>query len=578
MKHIATTLLGLLICCAPVAAQDAGFGTLLLGEREVGPVITGADGFVYGILNGPVLTISGAFRGLESDYMASHIHIGQAVHNGGVIFGLSPTLHEDNRGGSFDPEVAGNSGVLNETQLAALMAGGLYVNVHSAGNPGGEVRGNLRRVPIMNGNLNDAQYQTLAMKQNENQGFGENINVSAIRYYVDEDAVFIGVVGKMNTGSGDGIGLWLGFSGLNGAAAATPLGRPGAGHYMGGDGGGHANFQADFEVDYMFAINPGGSTDNAWLDAYRLAGTEGGQFLGNAGQMGAPSFNQTGGDLFDQFSVAFAFNNSGGAQTGLEMVFPYRYLGLTAEDASRMLEDPISQMQAFTFVVAQSAWFSDVTVPGNVTDGNPGANPDFSTLAGGPYSTDAVPIPVELTSFSARVDGRDMVLSWTTASETNNAGFGVEMRSSTQDAFREVNFVSGAGTTSSERNYGLTVPSLEPGRYTIRLRQVDFDGTNIVVGSLEVAVQVDGTHLIASASPNPFVESTRFSLSVSSAQHVTVNVFDTLGRRVATLFDGVMEADLATQIAVTGADLPAGVYFIRAQGETFGETLRVTRR
>jgi hypothetical protein len=414
---------------------------------------------------------------------------------------------------------------------------------------------------------------------NENSGFGPNIDVSAIRYFVDEDALFLGVAGKLNTGSGDGIGLWLGFSGLNGAAAGTALGRPGAaGHYMGGDGGSRANFRAGFEVDYMFAINPGNSTTNAWLDSYKLAGEEAGQFLGNAGQQGVPTFNGSGGAVFPANSVAFAFNNSGGAQTGLEMVFPYRYLGLTADDMSRMLADPLSTMQAFAFVVAASAWFSDVTVPGNVTGGNPGANPDFSTLPGGPFHTAAVPIPVELTSFTAQVDGRDILLSWTTASETNNAGFGVEMRSSTQDAFQEVNFVSGAGTTNSERTYGLTVPGLEAGRYTVRLRQVDFDGTNTVVGSVEVSVSVDGTHLLASASPNPFVESTRFSLSVSSAQHVTVNVFDTLGRRVATLFDGVMEADLATQISVTGSDLPAGVYFIRAQGETFGETLRVTRR
>lgn len=39
-------------------------------------------------------------------------------------------------------------------------------------------------------------------------------------------------------------------------------------------------------------------------------------------------------------------------------------------------------------------------------------------------------LPVELTAFAARADGNDVVLTWTTASETNNAGFKVQERAS----------------------------------------------------------------------------------------------------------------------------------------------------
>jgi len=41
---------------------------------------------------------------------------------------------------------------------------------------------------------------------------------------------------------------------------------------------------------------------------------------------------------------------------------------------------------------------------------------------------EAAPLPVELTSFEAQVDGDAVVLRWTTLTETNNAGFEVEQR------------------------------------------------------------------------------------------------------------------------------------------------------
>lgn len=47
---------------------------------------------------------------------------------------------------------------------------------------------------------------------------------------------------------------------------------------------------------------------------------------------------------------------------------------------------------------------------------------------------DNSPLPVELTTFTAHVDGDAAVLTWTTASETNNAGFEVNVRDRTDGA------------------------------------------------------------------------------------------------------------------------------------------------
>jgi hypothetical protein len=52
-------------------------------------------------------------------------------------------------------------------------------------------------------------------------------------------------------------------------------------------------------------------------------------------------------------------------------------------------------------------------------------------------------------------------------------------------------------------------------------------------------------------------------------------VYDGLGRRVAVLYDGAVEAG-AHALVLDGSSLPAGVYVVRVTGETFAANRRVT--
>jgi hypothetical protein len=56
--------------------------------------------------------------------------------------------------------------------------------------------------------------------------------------------------------------------------------------------------------------------------------------------------------------------------------------------------------------------------------------------------TQIPPIPVELTSFSARQTGDNVLLEWTTASELNNQGFEIE-RMSSSEPWQKIGFVQG---------------------------------------------------------------------------------------------------------------------------------------
>ncbi len=69
-------------------------------------------------------------------------------------------------------------------------------------------------------------------------------------------------------------------------------------------------------------------------------------------------------------------------------------------------------------------------------------------------------------------------------------------------------------------------------------------------------------------SPNPTDGRAVFVLSVSAPGHVTVEAFDLLGRRTATLFSDALPATARQHIAFDGARLPDGLYLIVARSET----------
>ena len=68
--------------------------------------------------------------------------------------------------------------------------------------------------------------------------------------------------------------------------------------------------------------------------------------------------------------------------------------------------------------------------------------------------------------------------------------------------------------------------------------------------------------------PNPFNPSTQISFSLPQAMHVTVKVYDMLGREVATLLNNTASAGMTT-IQYTASNISSGMYYYRLQaGET----------
>ncbi len=199
----------------------------------------------------------------------------------------------------------------------------------------------------------------------------------------------------------------------------------------------------------------------------------------------------------------------------------------------------------------------------------------------GAYEADGTPLPVELARLTATADGEDVVVAWKTVGETNNAGFAVEMRTHAREdaggGWREVAYVEGAGTTTEPRAYRHRIEQAGVGTHTVRLRQVDFDGTATPSDAVTVEVGLATRYALA-AYPNPVHASADATVDVAvrEAQAVTVAVYDVLGRRVATLHDGTVPAQETLRLTLPTRGLASGVYLVQAEGERFAATRRLT--
>lgn len=199
----------------------------------------------------------------------------------------------------------------------------------------------------------------------------------------------------------------------------------------------------------------------------------------------------------------------------------------------------------------------------------------FSEFA---FGSSSESLPVELAEFAAQLDGNEVHLSWQTASETDNAGFRVQRR--TEDAsWTTLDQVGGTGTTVETQSYRYTDADLpyEANTLTYRLKQVDTDGSINYSEPMTVErgiekVELKGTY------PNPARQraTVRYALpgKTGSAQHVTIRLFDVMGRQVKTLVDDKRTGRHKQRVDVS--TLSSGVYFLRLQTQGKTRTAKLT--
>ena len=131
----AIVFVGAVALATPSMAAMVNFKASLSGKSEVPPNTTAGTGSVTASYDtdSKKLTWKGSYSGLTGPASAAHFHgPAPAGKNAGVMVPISPN------GPSFE-----GSATLNDAQAKALMDGDMYVNVHTAANKAGEIRGQL---------------------------------------------------------------------------------------------------------------------------------------------------------------------------------------------------------------------------------------------------------------------------------------------------------------------------------------------------------------------------------------------------------------------------------------------------
>jgi hypothetical protein len=182
------------------------------------------------------------------------------------------------------------------------------------------------------------------------------------------------------------------------------------------------------------------------------------------------------------------------------------------------------------------------------------------------------PIPVELISFNARVNAGAVELTWITATEINNQGFEVQ-RSSGGD-FEKVGFVQGFGTTTEVQVYSFTDRNVNPGTYSYRLKQIDYDGTFAYSDAIEVDVPAPSVFALEQNYPNPFNPSTNIKYSVPVAGNISLSVYNSVGEEVAVLFNGFSQPGVF-EVTFNASNLSSGVYLCKLQSANSVQTMKM---
>lgn len=136
MKKLLSIILVMFICFSTYS--QVMFVANLTGSQETPPVSTSASGTGWFVLNADSssITIRVTYARLQGTFTASHIHVGALGVAGPTVV---PMLFNGNT-------IAVTWKNVPDSLIAKLLSEDLYFNVHSSAFPGGEIRGQIRRV------------------------------------------------------------------------------------------------------------------------------------------------------------------------------------------------------------------------------------------------------------------------------------------------------------------------------------------------------------------------------------------------------------------------------------------------
>ncbi len=185
------------------------------------------------------------------------------------------------------------------------------------------------------------------------------------------------------------------------------------------------------------------------------------------------------------------------------------------------------------------------------------------------------PLPVELVSFAARAEKNSIILEWQTATEINNFGFNIERKNQNEN-WKVLSFVQGNGNSNAPKTYSYVDSNPLFGVVQYRLKQIDFDGKFEYSSIVEIYFEAPTNFRLEQNHPNPFNPSTVISYQIPAFSHVSLKVYDVLGREVATLVDQFKHpGNYNYEWRIDNSELSSGIYYYRLVTDYYTEAKKM---
>lgn len=206
-----------------------------------------------------------------------------------------------------------------------------------------------------------------------------------------------------------------------------------------------------------------------------------------------------------------------------------------------------------------------------------------------------ISLPVDLVSFEALAGMEAVTLKWATASEVNNLGFEVYRAGEESGEYLLIASyetdpaLAGQLNTNIETRYEYVDNAVEPrATYWYKLTDVSLTGLRTEHGPISATpglpedVVADQFKLLQNY-PNPFNPVTTLQVYVpgnlSATSSVKVEIYNLLGQKVITLFDGNLAAGLHPLTwngdSDRGAAVAGGIYFAILRAGTFQDHIKL---
>jgi hypothetical protein len=173
---------------------------------------------------------------------------------------------------------------------------------------------------------------------------------------------------------------------------------------------------------------------------------------------------------------------------------------------------------------------------------------------------------VELSSFAANVQARNITILWETQTEKNSDRFEVERSLMDDNKWETIGSVKASVLSNSPKRYSYTDKNLQAGTYQYRIKMIDNDGSFEYSKIVESVITLPKNFELNQNYPNPFNPSTKISYSLPNDSRVTLDIFNLIGERIGQLVNQDQAAgyySVGFSNASVNKSLSSGIYLYR---------------